>query len=446
MDPLARLRPIPSPDARQVKGANHVLLVLLAAMVLICQTPYLARNLWRPFVFAPVALFFALFVLERRPLPREAIQVGFPVVAFLALEAVYRFLGFSTAQWGFYVSELMFSSLLLMMAALATTLSMRQRRWLGFFTVACLVVNMFDIWRLWLQLGAPGFGAYFLGEGRASNAPDTAFSTAVMLLMGTLFVFARESTKKWPKFLAFGLLLFCAYSLVFILQKGTTFFLGIALLLVLAVGTGKSSPANKSLTVFLGIAGIALLILLLEGGGLEKMLLGLSEWLEGERIQIKIAYLLNWLRTSNIEEAGGSLTSRFDLAMLSIRTFTSSPANFLFGVGDQGMDITVFDLQVGNHSQILDTFARYGIFGGFCFLWLLVRMGRALCGISGLSHGHPLRKALLVLYAFFLVRTLLGNTLKPTVAPQLFVSAPLVFSWLAAQKGRGDQSVAWRQR
>ncbi len=420
--------------------ASPLLLFCVISFVVVCQTPYLARNLSRAFVFVPVGLFFALFALERRPLPREAIQTGLPVLAFLALEAAYRFLGISTAEWGYFVSELMFFSLLLMMVALAPFLSPRQRRGLGFLSVVCMVVNMGDIWWLWKQFGALGFGARVLGEGRATNVPDTAFSTGVMLLMGTMFVYARETTQKRLKFLAMALLVFCAYSLVFILQKGTTFFLGIALLLVLPVAMGKSSRSGKSLTVFLGCAGVALLIFLLEGGGLEKMLLGLSDLLEGERIQLKINNILNWLQTSNIEEAGGSLTSRFDLAMLSLQTFTSSPRNFLFGVGDQGMDITVLDLLVGNHSQILDTFARYGIFGGVCLLWLLTRIAKALCFILGLPHGHPLRKALSVLYAFFLLRTLLGNTLKPTIAPQLLVSAPLVLSCLVLQKRRRDDS------
>ena len=145
--------------------------------------------------------------------------------------------------------------------------------------------------------------------------------------------------------------------------------------------------------------------------------------------------MLSLLQSGSMEATGGSLAFRYNLILTSLGTFTSSLGAFVLGVGDHRVSVHSADLLIGNHSQLLDTFARYGVVGGACFVWLLAHLKKGMCRISRLPAGTLLRTQMLVLFVFFLLRTLLGTTLIGSVAAQLFVTIPLTVSLLAPRMG-----------
>ena len=87
----------------------------------------------------------------------------------------------------------------------------------------------------------------------------------------------------------------------------------------------------------------------------------------------------NYLKTGDYENSGvRSFSFRFDYFFNSLRSFGKSP---LFGVGDhrEGYEIAVnnrvaYEI-IGNHSEIIDNFGRYGIVGGsLCFAVMLLHL------------------------------------------------------------------------
>lgn len=417
----------------RAKGADRVLLLLLSLMVVICETPYLTRNL-NPAVFGGL---MALFAARSACCPKAsnifARKALVPVVVYVLLELFYKILGISSAGLGYYFATYKFLFVFLAMACVGSSLSRHQQIGLCCLSVGGMLVNMADNIRIWLRIGPAAYVVYFLREGGImTNTADTAFSTAVMLLMGAMFLVALHAKRVRLQILAWGIVVFCAYVLVFVMQRGTTFFLGFAMLVAIALAPGSNSG---HLTLKTALAPLLLVFVgwLLWGGGLEAFLTWLASVLDGQRLQSRVLHVLRLLQSGSMETSGGSLSSRYALILTSLGTFTESLKSFFLGVGDHRISVHSVNLQIGNHSQFLDTFARYGVAGGLCFVGLLASLQKEMGRIARLPPGHFLHAQMLVLYFFFVLRTLWGTTLIGSVATQLFVTIPLTVSLLATR-------------
>ncbi|MBQ7252762.1 MAG: hypothetical protein IJS32_09215 [Kiritimatiellae bacterium] len=419
---------------RNPPGADPFLVLLASLWIVICETPYLTRNLHPAILGALMGLFVVKSVLGPKATNLFAVDSLIPVSLYVLLELFYKVLGISSAGLGYYFATYKFLFLFLAMSCIGPVLSRSQQTGLCVLSVAGLLVNMLDNIRIWLQVGPAAYVVYFMRDGETTNTADTAFATAVMLLMGAMFLVSRHADGTRLKALAWGIVAFCAYVLAFVMQRGTTFFLGFAMLLALGFSSGLSSVRN-SLKIVFGLLLLALLGWLLWGGGLESFLAWLATLLEGQRLQSRVLHMLGLLQSGSMESTGGSLAFRYNLMLASLETFTGSPGAFVLGVGDHRLPFNGADLPVGNHSQLIDTFARYGIVGGACFVWLLAHLRKGMCRNSRLPPGSPLRTQMAVLFVFFLLRTLLGTTLIGSVATQLFVTIPLTVSLLARGTG-----------
>lgn len=409
------------------------LVFLVSLMIVIFETPYLTRNLHPALIVLPVVFFFFLFFhsgMGRRFFPWK---VFLSVGIFVFLEISYKILEISTADWGYHFATYKFFFLFLSMACIAPFLTRGAQKFLCVVSILGLTLNMLDNIRIWLQMGPAQYVVFFLKEGQRTNTADTPFSTAVMLLMGAAFVCFRHGRTSTIKLLALTHVVFCGYVLIFVLQRSITFFLGISMLMFLAFPY-EAFAHQRSLKMVILLSLLLFTTWFTLAGGLETSLAWLADLLAGERIQERIDTVLRMLQSGEIEQAGGSLTGRYHLAMLSVHTFLQSPSSILFGVGDHRLAITDPNLLIGNHSQLFDMFARYGVIGGGCFVWILVQIGKTITRISRIPPTHPLHMQLRVVFAFFLVRTLLGTTLIGSVATQLFVTVPLVVAWLAASR------------
>ncbi len=410
---------------RQLPG---LLVFILGLLVVVGETPWLSRNVPPALIAALPTLVLCGYFWNRLPLSHAFPKTLMAVLSYMFLTLSYKFLGISTAELGYYFAGYKFLFIMLAMACVAPALSPKQRHWLCVLAAGGLVVNMVDNVRLWMLLGRR-YILFFQGEGRTSNVADTAFATAVMLEMGAAFLLALHARQRWLKHISWIVVLFSAYFLVFVAQRGITFFLGMALLILLGLPDSVFRLERPQALV----GPLCLLLaaaIMLFGGGAEVVLSGLGSLFENQpRLYSRINHLLLFLQTSDLGMVGGSLALRIQLIQASIDTFLQSGTSFLFGVGAHRL--TAFELSAGNHSLVFDTLARYGLLGGAVFVWLLHRISVTVLEISGLPPRHPLRARLMVFYVMFVLRAFVGNPLNASVATQLFVTAPLLVSLLA---------------
>lgn len=414
------------PFRRHRQQLPGFLLLLLGLIVVVGATPWLSRNVPPALIAAFPALVVGGFFLRKMPPPGTFPATVGVVLGYVALTLGYKLFGKSTSEFGFYFAEYKFLFIMLAMACVGPSLSRKQRLWLCMLAAGVLVANMADNVRLWKMLGRL-YVTYFEGEGRASNVADTAFATAAMLGMGGVFLLALHARRRFLKWTSWALVLFFAYFLMFVAQRGITFFLGVALLAFLAVPATAFRAANAKRMALWSFALLALLVLFV-GGGAEALLSGLAGMLDSNpRLQARISSVLVLLQGNSFDGTGRSLSGRIGLIKTSLDAFLQSPSSFLFGIGHHRS----FDV-VGNHSFVVDTFARYGLLGGALFIALLRRIYLTVLETAGISRIHPLTPKLKAFYVVFVLRALVGDPFRDSVAVQLFVTAPLLVSLLAA--------------
>lgn len=399
-------------------GANRFLLLILSIIIIIYETPYLSRNMSPTIVVSLMILFFLFFFLGERVLRTEIAAIIGGGVVYVVLELLYKFSEISSAGIGFYFATIKFIFLFIAMACVGPQLSVRQKKFLCILSITGMIANMISNVIICSEMDSSLYVVYYLREGQSTNAADTAFASAVMLLMGAFYLITLNSSRKWMKVVSIAGLFFSAYFLIFISQRGTTFFLAIMMILLLSIF--RSSSRRQMYVLF----ALSFVMLWFAMGGAVVILSGVSEMMSSLRINHKINYLIRFFEMGNIAEAGGSLSGRYELMMKSVGTFGQSIQSFLFGVGDHRDT----NLIIGNHSQIIDTFARYGLIGGACLVWLLNGMKKIINDVAAIDSTSVIYKQLMVLYIFFIIRSFLGNTFIGSIGTQLFVTAPLVVS------------------
>lgn len=396
-------------------GVRKILFYILVVMIVICETPYLSRNTNTMIVEGLMIVFVMLTLIERRIMSKQYASIIASIFLYFLLEITYKIIGFSSAGIGYYFATLKFLFILFGMASIGTQLSKKQTWILCIVSIGGMFANMISNIFIYLQMNPSAYVVYYLRDGQSTNAADTAFASAVMILMGALFIVFMRSQQKAVRLLSLLGAGFCAYFLIFIAQRGTTFFLGIAMIIFICMFNTSSKRLMISLMLLL------VFVLWLSMGGVIVLLNCLANLLSGLRIDYKITYLINYFQTGDLAEAGGSLSGRYDLINRSVETFSSSIRSILIGVGDHRDN----NFLIGNHSLLIDTLARYGLLGGMCLTWLLTSMKKTIFSIASI-YDQRLYRQIMIIFAFFLLRCFLGNAFVGSVATQLFVTVPLI--------------------
>lgn len=125
-----------------------------------------------------------------------------------------------------------------------------------------------------------------------------------------------------------------------------------------------------------------------------------------------------------------TLMAREDLWRVSLKSWLRDPGSFLFGIGDHNWEAfsSTAASGVGNHSDIVDVLARYGIIGGVILFSSIIIYYKYLMKKYGTIYRWEI-------FSFFVILILMGFTKKfvagePAIV--LFLLLPLglrVFSY-----------------
>ena len=135
--------------------------------------------------------------------------------------------------------------------------------------------------------------------------------------------------------------------------------------------------------------------------------------------------------TGAATQGNATLEARADLWIVSVNTWLSSLTTFFFGIGEHNyLDfVSTAASGVGNHSDLLDVFARYGIMGGLLLYGILIKYYKWLSQTFGSAFKN-------YILTFFLLLILMGVTkrfISGEEAIVIFMLLPLCLMYMKTQ-------------
>lgn len=271
----------------------------------------------------------------------------------------------------------------------------------------------------------------YLAHGNAAetyslSSPFLANFFFVYAMTGGAVAFAALFKNKY-KHKALNVVIIALWALLLVMFIQTEYMIATITVLLISVwilimhapGDGKSSLAVKKSVTF-GFVCIAIIIIGLNSTAILQFLYNKAS---GDNIRLRLSDLIS---ISNQTSSASSL-HRAKLYMASISTFFSSTRNFFLGVGyDAGISL------IGQHSQIFDTFGRYGIIGGMCWLLGVIRAIRVLLNRVSVID----KKVLKFVYLEFLIISLVNPTYNDLLLMFFFFIIPEITVYLNSKRSQ----------
>ena len=195
-----------------------------------------------------------------------------------------------------------------------------------------------------------------------SDVANASYSTFIMLFSGSCIIYLLNGKGRIVKLFVLGSLFLSTYLNFFILQRGTNIVLTLLMLLLILIFKVKSKFLR---TIFI-IAIVSFAFVLYNSNLIDNLFSYLSSKFDVIRIQERVYTILNFLKSGDYQNAGvRSFSYRIEYFFNSLKSFGKRP---FFGVGDHRESYEI----IGNHSEIIDNFGRYGVVGGIVFLSIIV--------------------------------------------------------------------------
>lgn len=248
-----------------------------------------------------------------------------------------------------------------------------------------------------------------------ADIADTPYCTMVMFYMGACFVWFLHAKKTSHKIISILAVAISMYSIVFVFQRGINTILGLVMLVLLLLFNTNRSSLTTIIVIFFSV----LLFWLYFSGTYVDVLLMVGKLSGSPRIQDRMNQIISIIYYADAEKAGGTFTGRYRLIELSIETWKS---HFFFGAGDHRLSNSI----IGNHSELIDTLAKFGVIGGFDTVLLLKNLFSVLVKNNDCQNTNSIKRQIIVMFSVFIARGFLGFTFRAHIALQLLIFLPLV--------------------
>lgn len=235
------------------------------------------------------------------------------------------------------------------------------------FTIVLVGFCLIAIGYYWANPGLAREMASHQVEGKLAigGGYSLAYAAAIMCV----YLFSKMINKRIDKKIHYIVIcIICAY-LVYLTESSLTFFAMFVGLLVSIIAKGKETDRDttKDIVKFVFIGAVFVIIasvVIYNKYSIANWVLDFTAGKEDNIVYSRIEEVINELvygkSTAHFEKRSGTLTD-------SIEIFKKNP---IIGMGYKYGNVFSLGKQLGmgNHSEILDAFARYGVIGG-CF-WL----------------------------------------------------------------------------
>ena len=418
--------------------------VLIVLTTLVCSTPILAES---EFMLPSFLLGVTLLLFQSDSLAlRKNSDVIFSNLLYIGLVIFYRVFGISSALWSQLFQHLTFFFLAMFMLLIPVWRKGSGLRWAFVLSTLIILFNLADNIYLSIKYPLLNISRQYVEDmvPDGINAGSSNFYIFILFFFiiffflflnrrkesgkrrilvsyrGRLHLLKKKTSQKggsanWaaPVALLFvSCLVSGAYICGFCNKASVVlfFFLSIVLLIL-----AKRHNSGSFFFIYGGLAGLlALLIVLIFKDPLIELILAISP---SERLSGRLILLLD---SDNVNASESSFSARQDLWMVSLKTWTSSFQNFLFGIGDHRAVIHPEQTGIGQHGDIEDSLARYGLVGCIILFNAVIKSCRYIISL------FPKRCKMQLISVFFIL-FLCGVSKKiflPEVGCALFILLP----------------------
>ena len=406
--------------SRSTFSSNFPSILAILLMSIITITPILSINKYLMVLW----LFFFLFEFPKVTNSNRKVKNIFILgVLFVLVCILYKILGISSANivYCFIAPYLYFAPVLALMI-IDRCNNEQQIRFLFHFLAFAIAINIADNIRLSFEYGIENLAFQSLRgameeEGLVGlNFGGSMFVNMSVFYACTMFMAFLKSNERYEKLLFLTYVGISSYFILVCSLKASAMILMIISFVLMYISV-RSKKRIGTLMVFNVVVGGLLFLFR------DTIINFLIDILDSDRISSR---LLIFTTEGDIED-NGSFVARENLWLVSVDSWLGTFSSFIFGIGDHHWAefISTADSGVGNHSDLLDVLARYGIIGAF----LLYSSIKACYNYQKSKYGSSFKFEII---SFFILILLMGLTKKFVYAQPaiiIFILFPLTLRY-----------------
>lgn len=339
------------------KGFFLILLIFTLSFITVTPAFFIAK-----YMMVLWAIFFLFSIRFFQKSNIKLRKIGLLALTFLFICVSYKIIGLSSAVLGYCITNpFVYFAPLMAMVIIESCDNDSQIRFLFHFISLTIALNVLDSIRLTYMLGIENIAYQQLAEVVAEregigglNLGGSSFVNMIVFYTCVMFFSFLKTSNKTEK------ILFLLYSGV-----GTYFILMCSLkasaVVLLLVSLFIQYSAHKG---NLRIGRMVVLFVLLIGLFVvlrDAIVNSLISIIGSERISQRLMAFVSYG-----SDETGTLAGRESLWIVSLQSWLRNPLTFVFGIGEHAWNdfSTTAASGVGNHSDLFDVLARYGLVGG----------------------------------------------------------------------------------
>ncbi len=393
-----------------------MVLCLLSVIIIIFETPAIAKTIGGEVVLSIIFVYILIILRPTARLNIENIKSIAFIFIYLFLIVFYKLSGFSDAEKSTYLKIIEFFFMFIMMYPLYARLE--KKHIMVILSVIATSMGITMLYNIHLHnIWGLKYSMQLYTDSGVKGMIFTQYVSSILFASGACFVAFLEFKRYSVKALFLFLTLFLLYFNFTVAQRGIV--LVFSMLMFPLLLFSRSSEKNRVLYVLIAAIIFACIMVV----GYDVVLIKMAEIIGSTRLKSRIEAIVRLAQSADINQAGGTMAARFYLIKTSVDTFLASVTNFIFGVGEHRLNNNI----IGNHSNFIDEFARYGIIGGVLVISTICLMLKYVKKEINIEKDSGLLRQFNVLLLIFVLRSLCGFVLEQSIAVQMFVTIPLIF-------------------
>lgn len=278
------------------------------------------------------------------------------ILLYVALAILYKILGISDDSWAVHSNSFLFFFTMIVSIYILEKFSEKKKKRDVIFLLVVFLINLLYQFYLYFTLNIVSLyhARDLLEEGIVVGT--TSFVTDTMLVGMFSFVLCFLSVNRKIKIASILILILSIYY-IYNIQTRATALIFIFLFIATCLALGFSQKISGArIVLFVSIFVIAFFII---PYAITSLANSENEYYSRKFEAINVFFSFDQYVSSR--ENQSSLQTRFFIAGISLKTWVSSTAIFLFG---KGYDAGFYDTTgIGRHSELIDLLPRYGILG-----------------------------------------------------------------------------------
>lgn len=401
--------------SKKGNAISYLTLIVVVLFALCCCTPRLGFSIY---LVPPVLLSFILIFNRYSSVHNNREGTLFlSVLLYLVVVIFYKLLGRSSVSPGELFQHSIFFLLILMIPIISDIRNISISRKIFWLSLGIVMLNI--VYNIYLGIIMPEINllstVYFdTGYLVSINAGKSTFYTMSLFMFTILFFGYLNSEGKEKKILLPCSLIVAIYVLFFC-NKGTVVVYSL-LSAVLLLAANRLKNKGRFYFMLVLMALVAMLIVTEFKEPIIRFIVSISP---SDRLSMRLVMLID---RDDVNASTSSFDGRTDLYMLSFNTWMASFKNFLFGIGDHRSWFDIEQTGIGQHSEFLDTAARYGLLGIVLITNIIIKTFKCIQGYFGPKY----KTQLIAIFFITIICGLTKHLFIPDIAFPLFMMLPLI--------------------